>query len=132
MATARMIPASQFSAVRRTRFVELGYQKQGDGNWRFIDLSTGSVVGMFRKTERQILDDLENFAAEFGCHGARPTREHQLETVLREVMDALVWHRVEGHRHEGAELPPEVAGAIRTKALDILGSRQDAELAYRR
>lgn len=49
------------STVRRTRYPELGYEKQGHDVWRFIDLQTFRAIGPFYRTRAELLADLSNF-----------------------------------------------------------------------
>lgn len=49
-----------------TRFPELSYAKTGNV-WRFVDNSTGRVVGPSYRTKAELLADVERYAKLFGC-----------------------------------------------------------------
>ena len=55
----------------KTRFAELSYEKQGNGNWRIIALETGAAVGPQYPTRMELLADLPRYAADYGCAEAR-------------------------------------------------------------
>jgi hypothetical protein len=50
-----------------TRFPELGFVNQARGLWRFVDMSTGAVIGPCYARKDELLADLTRFATEFGC-----------------------------------------------------------------
>lgn len=63
-----------FGPRHSTRYRELDYQRQGDC-WRFIDTSTDNNVGPQYPTKDELLADLEQYAANFGCARPPGTRE---------------------------------------------------------
>lgn len=63
----RFVRAEEFSPVYRTRYPALGYQCQGRGNWRFIDMESGSAVGASMATKEVALSRLDDYAEMFGA-----------------------------------------------------------------
>lgn len=53
--------------MKRTRFAELAYRCAFPGLWRFVDRSTSADVGPAYAGERELLADLDRYAALFGC-----------------------------------------------------------------
>lgn len=51
----------------KTRFPELGYEKQDSNLWRIIDMADGrnSAIGPIYKTKGELLGDLNRFASEY-------------------------------------------------------------------
>lgn len=55
-----------FGPIHPTRFPDLRYQRQGDGNWRILELD-GFAVGPQYPTRLELLSDLERFAEVYGA-----------------------------------------------------------------
>lgn len=74
------------SSIRPTRFTELGYREDAPRCWRFVDLHTTASIGPQHATRGELLANLPQFAAEFGCAGAgpRPTGACDHCTATRE------------------------------------------------
>lgn len=54
------------SKVYPTRYPELSFRRTGPGNvWRFVDTSTGSVVGPYYRSKAELLADLQRYGNEF-------------------------------------------------------------------
>lgn len=62
-----MIKTYKPSKRYRTRFKELAYEKQGAGNWRFIDTETGAAVGKFYTSKAELEADITRYAEFYGC-----------------------------------------------------------------
>lgn len=62
------------SSIRPTRFKTLGYRQDAPDCWRIIDRSStpGAAVGPQYASRGELFGDLERFAREFGCAGAKP------------------------------------------------------------
>lgn len=65
---------AKVGSAKLTRFPELGYVRIGSG-WRILNVAghVGSienapVVGKQYRTERELLADVDRFAAVYGCH----------------------------------------------------------------
>jgi hypothetical protein len=62
--------AQPSQTITRTRFPELGLEKQGPNLWRFLDLSEPriggrfSAVGEYYRTKAEAMGDLERYARE--------------------------------------------------------------------
>lgn len=54
---------------RVTQYNELHYQRQGAGNWRLIDTSTGATIGPNYPSEKTLLADLQRqYESRFFAH----------------------------------------------------------------
>lgn len=81
--------------VHKTRFPELGYYKLHSGGWRFVNLHDGGApTGPEYASKAELLASVEEFAAQFGCSGAKTSvnmqRSPQTANVYT-VGDSLVW-----------------------------------------
>lgn len=91
--------------IYRTRFPELGYTRCAPREWRFVDLTDpdrGPVeVGSIYPSRAELLANVERYASEFGCEGARPRPEKTLpcgcELLFTDVQGRPTWKVCRGH-----------------------------------
>jgi hypothetical protein len=50
-----------------TRYPELGYRREAPGLWHIYDLTTLRPVGPQYGSQKELLADLDRYAAIFGC-----------------------------------------------------------------
>lgn len=62
-----VVKSTEFGEIKRTRYRELSYQRQGQSNWRFLANDTGRVVGPSYVREGELLADLERYAKIYGA-----------------------------------------------------------------
>ena len=80
--------------LHKTRFAEIGFTLNSPSDWRFVDL-TGApdgnkdnmqVIGASYPTKEQLLVNLENYAAEYGCDGAnKPNLQTPADSLLAQI-----------------------------------------------
>jgi len=76
--------------IRATRFEELGYRQDGPNLWRIYDImdpDSPGAVGPHYKTKAELLADLEDYAAGFGCAGATSTISPRVVEVVKGLME---------------------------------------------
>lgn len=44
---------------------------QPKGEWRFVDMEAGAVVGAYYTSRKELLADIERYASLFGCNGVK-------------------------------------------------------------
>lgn len=98
--------------MRKTRYSELGYDNFGPGLWRIINVETGSETGQHYKTKAELLADLDRFAAEFGCSGAKPSWGELVESL--EIITA--WATMSGEVDGNPYCKLEVKQALQVLA----------------
>lgn len=67
MSNCTIVPANQFSAIYKTKFPELNFQKQGNGNWRFLTSDDNRPVGRQYPSREQLVADTDRYGEFFGC-----------------------------------------------------------------
>jgi hypothetical protein len=103
----KTIHTSGYPAIHKTRFKELGYWRISGGIWQCVDLTGDkpAQVGTQYHSEKELLANLEAYAAEYGCDGAKPRKP-----VFTDICEAAGRARAEGYAVV-IFTPEELAGA---------------------
>ena len=96
----------------KTRYAELGYRRGGPTLWRiYCTQSEGAEVGPLYRSKAELLADLGNFAAEFGCADATKAEEAKVlglgDTDIfayRTDLETELAAALEGTEYEGETL----------------------------
>lgn len=80
--------------IYKTRYQELGYAHLDTNLWRFVDLIDGGTIfgactGPHYRTKAELLADLDRYAREFGCEGAKWEDPADIITALVDAYDTL-------------------------------------------
>lgn len=80
--------------IHKTQYAELGYANTADSLWRFVDIISGGTiynacVGSHNRTRAELLADLDRYAREVGCDGAKGEDPADIITALVEAYDIL-------------------------------------------
>lgn len=73
--------------ITRTRFRELGVRRVDARTWRFVSTDGDSDVGPEFRTKAEALAALEDYAAEYGCEGATPSRARVLVATIARMTE---------------------------------------------